>query len=189
MKDNTHIIGANPTNGRSERDFYPTPPECTQALINYLKLPKNVCIWECASGNGDMAKVFKENGYTCIETDIKDGKDFLTTNNIACDWIITNPPFNISEKFILRAMTLNKSFAFLLKSQYWHSRKRLKIFRLSQPTHVLPLTWRPDFTGAGNSLLDMIWVVWDHNKNGATIYEPLEKPQINSFLYKEVIER
>ena len=167
------IIGAD--NGkRRERDFYPTPPECTQALVNYLNLPHNTVIWECASGNGDMAKVFRDNGYKVIETDILYGQDFMTHSE-KCDWIVTNPPFNQAEQFIKRAISFNVPFAFLLKSQYWHSRKRLDLFRENPPYAVLPLTWRPDFTGEGSSLMDMCWVVW---KKNATLYIPLSKPSM-----------
>lgn len=159
-----HIIGGNPINERHDRDFYPTPPEVTQALLNFLNIPKQSVIWECANGAGDMSDVIEKNGYSCIKTDIVDGFDFLTTERTGADWIITNPPFNLSEQFIHRAIMLDKSFAFLLKSQYWHSKKRYSLFMQHRPDYVLPLTWRPDFTGQGCSLLDCIWCVWIANK-------------------------
>lgn len=171
IKDSVKIIGG--LGNRRERDFYPTPPDVTQALIDYLKIPRDKLIWECACGDGDMVEVFQQNGYKCIGTDIKDGYDFLT-HSVDCDWIITNPPFNLSEQFIKRAIDLKKPFAFLLKSQYWHSKRRMKLFEICPPYAVLPLTWRPDFTGQGNSLMDMVWVVW---KRPVTIYEPLERPR------------
>ena len=77
-------------------------------------------------------RVFRENGYECIGTDIKDGYDFLT-HSVDCDWIITNPPFNMADKFIKRAVELKKPFAFLLKTQFWHSKKRLEVFRETPP--------------------------------------------------------
>ena len=60
---------------RSDRDFYPTPPEATQALLDYLCLPKTTTIWECACGTGKMVDVLRANGYTVIGTDIVDGYD------------------------------------------------------------------------------------------------------------------
>ncbi len=168
--DSVKIVGA--LGNRHERDFYPTPSEVTQALLNWLHLPKDSVIWECACGDNDMVRVIRENGYECIGTDIKDGHDFLECS-VECDWIITNPPFNMAEKFIKRAITLGRPFAFLLKTQYWHSKRRLALFNQTPPYAVLPLTWRPDFTGQGNSLMDMCWVVW---KRPVTIYEPLERP-------------
>lgn len=92
------------------------------------------------------------------------------------DWIITNPPFCFAKEFIERSVAKNKPFALLLKSQYWHSAKRHKIFTQYQPTFVLPLTWRPDFTGEGASLLDMIWCIWI-GSSPVTYYLPLQKPK------------
>lgn len=132
------IVGGN--GKRRELDFYPTPPDATQALIDFLKIPKGQTVWECASGAGHMAKVFRDNGYNTIETDIQSGTDFLTTPAMECDWIITNPPFSLAEQFIRRANESGKPFAFLLKSQYWHSSRRLPLFNEITPSYVCPLT-------------------------------------------------
>ncbi len=165
------IVGGN--GKRRELDFYPTPPDATQALIDFLKIPKGKTIWECASGEGHMAKVFRDNGYITIETDIQSGTDFLTTPARECDWIITNPPFSLAEQFIRRANESGKPFAFLLKSQYWHSARRYPLFKEITPTYICPLTWRPDFTGEGNSLMDMIWCIWCGGE--ITQYIPLNR--------------
>lgn len=164
---------------RRKLDYYPTPSEVTQALLDYLRLPGGTLIWECACGTGNMVEVIRANGYNCIGTDIATGCDFLKHRE-SCEWIITNPPFFLSEQFIGRAAQIGVPFAFLLKSQYWHSSKRLAIFRTYPPSEVLPLTWRPDFTGEGSSLMDMIWCVWRVDRGGQTIYCPLEKPSVDS---------
>ena len=163
---------------RHERDFYPTPPECTQALLNYL----SDCgiwdqkAWECAAGDGAIVRVLEQNGWSVVGTDIASGTDFLTTDlPDGVEWIITNPPFNLAEAFIRRAVQHRVKFAFLLKSQYWHSKKRLPLFTEAPPSLILPLTWRPDFTGQGASLLDMMWCVWGMGTYH-TEYIPLPKP-------------
>lgn len=178
--DATRIVGAN--GNRCERDFYPTPKECTIALIDFLESKflmstKNI-VWEPACGDGAMTNVFEDRGYKVIGTDIQSGSDFLNTD--LCedfDWIVTNPPFCLSEDFINRASSFGKPFAFLLKTQYWHSSKRKKLFRNHTPAYILPLTFRPDFTGKGKSLLDVIWVVWVGN-SFTTQYIPLDKPEV-----------
>lgn len=186
MKDNTWIVGANPNSGaRKKLDYYPTPPEATEALILFLKdagFLTDCKIWECACGDGSMSAVLEKNGYEVISTDIYSdcygtgNINFLTTLNIPkCDWIITNPPFNVSEQFIMRSIEIGVPFALLLKSQYWHSKKRYDLFNVRKPAYVLPLTWRPDFTGEGSSLLDMAWTVWLKD-DAKTMYVPLEKP-------------
>ena len=180
------INGGNTAYERVESDFYPTPPEVTQALIDFLKIPKHENIWEPACGSGHMSRVFLENGYTVVSSDINqtEATDFTCDftreyYDHECDWIITNPPFSRAEDFIKSAYDIGIPFAFLLKSQYWHSKKRLSLFRETNPTYILPLTWRPDFLfktrGKGAPLMDCIWCVW-MLQDEPTQYIPLEKP-------------
>lgn len=176
----TRMIGGNPEKPRSETDFYPTPPEATIALLNFLNLKPGTVIWEPACGQGHMSNVMKEYGYCVLETDLQLGVDFLQTPCKDCDWIITNPPFSVSEQFIKQCVKHGKPFAFLLKSQYWHAKKRLSLFAQSKPSYILPLTWRPNFlfqtNKSGKSLMDVMWVIWDGKYPGYTRYEPLNKP-------------
>lgn len=167
---------------RPATDFYSTPDECTQALLDYLKLPTNFTVWECAAGAGKMADVIQANGYTVARSD--KGFDFLSgdVSLLNWDWIITNPPFNLSQRFIERAGELNTPFAFLLKSQYWHSARRVSLFKRLRPKYILPLSWRPDFLfGAkgGKPTMECFWCVWIPPHDAATIYDVLEKPTTN----------
>lgn len=182
-----NIIANRSAANRSKSDYYATPRECTQALIDYLDLPKRYTIWEPACGSGEMSRVFEQNGYKVISTDIEDRgfggvEDFLTSAGKKCDWIITNPPFSLSEQFIRKCFELKKPFAMLLKSQYWHSKSRLSLFREREPMCVLPLTWRPDFEfgrRGGSPTMECIWTVWDECETFcAPIYVPLEKPNM-----------
>lgn len=178
MKDAAWIVGAHSVDGRRAGDFYPTPTDVTQALMNFLDLPTGTTIWEPACGKGDMTSVIRANGYNCIGTDILFGEDFITVDQKEpFDWIITNPPFSIADKFIERAAKIGKPFAFLLKSQYWHAVKRYDLFLNHRPSYVLPLTRRPDFTGKGASLMDVVWVVWLSNNSYMTEYMPLKRPK------------
>lgn len=175
-----NIVGAG--GNRRDNDFYPTPPECTVALLNFLEerflIKPGDTIWEPACGDGAMSSVMQSKGYSVIGTDIIYGQDYLTFDiDSDPDWIITNPPFSVAQEFISRSASKKKPFALLLKSQYWHSAKRLKVFQEFRPAFVLPLTWRPDFTGNGRSLLDMTWVVWIGN-SPVTCYLPLSKPEL-----------
>lgn len=139
------IVGGCGEYGRVQSDYYPTPRDVTEALIAFLELPMGTRIWECAAGENQMVNVLRANGYEVTASDISSGYDFLTTPLVDCDWIITNPPFSLAEQFISRCVEHKKPFALLLKSQYWHAKKRLDIFRSYPPAYVLPLTWRPDF--------------------------------------------
>ena len=175
MIEPAKIVGGN--GDRNKLDFYPTPRDATQALCDWLKQNgiSGRKVWECACGENDMVNVLEENGFDVIGTDIQTGTNFLTAEKpFGVEWIITNPPFSIAEAFIKKAATHGVPFAFLLKCQYWHSARRKALFDKIRPSHILPLTWRPDFTGKGASMLDVMWVVWGLQK---TIYEPLSRPE------------
>lgn len=179
------IIGGNPEGERDPNDYYPTPAEVTWALVNWMGGLKGQTVWEPACGQGHMAEVLEAAGARVIATELngqgygKAGVNFLTTQGRACDWIITNPPFNCAEAFILRCIWHRKPFAMLLKSQYWHAASRTRLFMQHRPTAVLPLTWRPDFKGAdnggGSPMMDLIWTVWSSKPSEQTIYQPLIK--------------
>lgn len=185
----SRIVGGNSAIGRRRSDFYPTPPEVVTALLDFLRLPKETVIWECAAGEGDMVAAIRECGYSGVYgTDISDGFDFLDPDVFKrflapFDWIITNPPFALAEAFIRRAASTGKPFSFLLKSQYWHAKGRMKLFEELPPSYILPLTWRPDFffkdDHGGSPLMDVMWCVWltPQIRGVQTVYKPLAKPK------------
>lgn len=184
MKQKTlQLTGGNSRGDRRELDFYPTPSNVTQALLDFLELPKDRVLWDPACGDFAMSNVFKKNGYTAIETDIIYGQDYFETSH-KCDAIITNPPFNLSERFIAKAMGEARIVAMLLKSQYWHAKGRLELFERYTPTYILPLTWRPDFKEhlrsegdkKGAPTMEVTWTVWNRSANHPPIYKPLKKP-------------
>lgn len=183
----SRISGGNSATGRRQSDFYPTPPEATIALLQFLDLPGETVVWEPACGEGDMVRAIWGFGLHCYGTDINEGQDFLTyRNEEAFDWIITNPPFSLAEAFIRCAAKIGKPFAMLLKSQYWHAAKRAQLFHEIPPSYVLPLTWRLDFLfkerngkKGASPLMDVMWCVWltPQRQGEQTTYQPLEKPR------------
>ena len=52
----SRINGGNSVTGRRASDFYPTPPEATIALMQFLNLPIGMRIWEPACGQGHMVR-------------------------------------------------------------------------------------------------------------------------------------
>jgi hypothetical protein len=195
------LTGGNNKGNRRKLDYYPTPPEVTIALMDFLldeeiiQMYEEPVIWECACGNYAMSDVIKKYNYKVIETDIIHGDDFLNTRK-ECDMIVTNPPFNLSEEFIKHAFGQANIVAFLLKSQYWHAKKRSELFYTFKPSYVLPLTWRPDFLyqerkdGEKSApTMEVAWSVWVKDKRinkEPTEYLPINKPQkdrINALLY------
>lgn len=180
----SRIVGGNGAYGRNLSDLYPTPPDVTVALMRFLNLPRRTVVWEPAAGEGDMAGVLQTFCDTVYATDVLDGTDFLKSSIEDADWIITNPPFSLAEEFIRRAAELEKPFAFVLKSQYWHAQTRAGLFSEIPPSYVLPLTWRPNFnfkTMPGKSpVMDVMWCVWltPWKKDVQTAYCPLLRPEM-----------
>ena len=171
----------------SATSFYPTPSEVTEALLYFLGLDKKTTIWEPACGNGKMVEVFQKNGHVVFASDLHEygvfpaGVDFIKQNDHPADWIITNPPFHIADDFITHCLTWPKPFALLLKSQFWHAKKRQEMFTRRRPKFVLPLTWRPDFlfgAKSGSPTMECCWTVWEKTGASETEYLPLLRPEV-----------
>jgi hypothetical protein len=175
---------------RPTTDFYPTPPEATRALMQFLKLPPQTKIWEPSCGAGHMSREIEAFGHSVFSSDLHDhgfgavGLDFLEAElPEGVTFAITNPPFNVSAEFIARMASMGglEGFALLLKSQYWHSAKRRALFEQYPPAYVLPLTWRPDFhfgSKGGSPTMEVLWTVWlrPFEANSPARYIPLAKP-------------
>lgn len=184
----TQLTGAAIANAsaidRHQTDYYPTPENVTYALAQRLNL-HGMTVWEPACGAGHMARALEQCGATVIATELHHqgygdgGVDFLSADAISCDWIITNPPFRLSEQFIERCIEHRKNFAMLLKSQYWHSARRRALFDKHRPAYVFPLTWRPDFhfgAKGGSPTMDVAWTVWRSEPSNTTEYQPIARP-------------
>lgn len=171
---------------RRPQDFYPTPPDVVIALLNFLQIqPKSKTVWEPCCGDGSISKVLIDYGFGSVtSSDINstygDQIDFFDCNpSVQFDFIITNPPFNLAEKFIEKALPHAHVVAMLLKSQFWHAKKRRELFLETKPTHVLPLTWRPDFLNGergGSPTMECLWTVWVKGNEYPCIYKPLDRP-------------
>lgn len=152
---------------RVKDDFYPTPPECVTALLPYIAdFPQS--IWEPACGDGAIATVLRSGPVdrNVIQTDLcprtkhAGAMDFLLSKNALAPAIITNPPYNLAEAFIRKSFALKINYlALLLKANFWSS-YRHGLFEDFPPSVMMPLTWRPDFTGKGKPFLEVSWNVW-----------------------------
>ena len=104
------MVGHNFNNDRIENDFYATPLDAIEDLIKYEKFDGK--IWECSCGDGAISDPLIKAGYDVYSSDLIDRgygevKDFLTTND-KVDNIITNPPFNFSNRIYFTWFKYNK---------------------------------------------------------------------------------
>ena len=178
MKSSTIIGGKSPKNSRNAADFYATPRECTNALLdNFDWLFRGGRIWEPACGDGAISKVLEERNLRVISTDLYDrgygesGMNFLNAD-CQCDGIITNPPFKLAAEFIERSAAKNIPFAMLTKATFWHAKKREKLFMSTRPMAIIAMTWRPAMSPerGKSATMDFIWTVWGAAPSKKTEY-------------------
>ncbi len=176
------ITGGNHKGDRIENDFYATPRDCvTSFLEQEYQYLSNKKIYEPCCGDGAISNILIENGLEVYSSDLidrgyGDTKDFLEVTSTDCNAIITNPPFNISEDIIKHALEVLEVeyLALLLKSQYWHSKRRAILFEKHPPAIIYAMTWRPDFLKKGSPTMDCQWTVWRKN-DGKTLFKPIRK--------------
>lgn len=180
----TILQAANNGGDRRQDDFYPTPAECTRALIpTLINWPET--IWEPSCGDGGIAKILSAGGFKVIGTDLVDrgygtgGIDFLKTPWRRADAVVTNPPFGgLVSAFIKHALDLETPYiAMLVNVNLWHAANRTKLWQRRLPEAVYALCWKPDFTGAGRPYFNCVWTVWGPKSAPYTRYERLAKPK------------
>jgi hypothetical protein len=159
-------------------DFFPTPAWATYALIDNEQFIGE--IWECACGDGAMSRVLEETNRPVFSSDLFDrgygesGRDFLTPFRSA-DNIITNPPYNCAEGFVVSGLNSTKrKFALLLRLAFLEGANRAnKIFTKSPPARVWVFSERITFytKGAvikGTGTTAYAWFVWDKDAPSRT---------------------
>lgn len=162
---------------RERDDFYPTPPEATQALLSVEKFDGP--IWEPACGDGAICRVLKDAGYDVVASDLIDrgygetGIDFLMEWKPRAPNIITNPPFKHVSPFMRQALTLAPGkVAFLLRLACLEGAERGQIYARSPLARVWVfskrLTMKRGGTEGGDTggMLAFAWFVWDKSYVG-----------------------
>ena len=142
--------------------MYPTDERWTEALLRRVKFRGE--IWECAAGEGDMAKVLRRGGYKVRETDIlTDGTDFLTQSTAWKGSIVTNPPYSLADEFIHRAIRLaSEQVAMLLPIGSLGGQRRYKsLWGIRPPCLVISVVDRMPMVRGGHSQFNHVWCVWD----------------------------
>lgn len=178
---------------RKANDFYPTPPEVIDALLdNYEIGGANTKILEPCAGDGQIIKSLKKNGYEKIKAvEIREEEseklnelvgygnfaitDYLKVNKKFLkepDVIITNPPFSLAMEFIVKSLedvTKDGKVIMLLRLGFLASKTRYKFMKENPPTDIYVLHKRPSFTGAGTDSQEYAWFVWDKAKTEQTL--------------------
>jgi hypothetical protein len=161
---------------RKENEFYATPPETTQVLLDAMWFSPFVC--DPAQGDGAIIRVLEQNGYRTHGSDLNEGYDFIADEfKWRGDDIITNPPFGIGGKtaalFIERAIEITAHYqgkvAMLLPIDYDSGVTRAHLFDHKSFAMKIVLRnrirWFNGVSGASNHC----WCIWDHKHKGPPI--------------------
>lgn len=152
-------------------DFYPTPDWATEALISNENFKGD--IYECACGVGSMSEILKKSGCNVISSDIEDRGygdkiDFLNSHQ-KFDNIVTNPPYNLAEDFIHKALSLSHhKVAMLLRLAFLEGVGRHKrLYKENSPNRILVFSERVTFYPHGENnkksggTTAYAWFIWD----------------------------
>jgi hypothetical protein len=173
------FVACGPKELREKDDFYPTPPEGTEALLSVEKFDGP--IWEPACGAGDMSRVLEAAGYDVVSTDLvargygQSGVDFLMEWQARAPNIVTNQPFKLGEQFARHAIRMaTVKVCFLCRVQFLEGLTRREMFASSPLARVWVFSWRlPMARGEvkpkeerKGSMATYAWFVWEHGHSG-----------------------
>ena len=171
------INGHNFRGDRQKDDFYATPSEASQQLLDVESFDGGV--YEPCCGQGHISKVLIKNGYDVESSDLVDrgyGKsniDFLMEYKKR-DNIITNPPYGrMLMKFVKQTQEIaEKKVALLLKLTFLEGQERKEFFKECPPTRVHVFSKRLSLMKNGQSydggMMALAWFVWDKDSDKTT---------------------
>ena len=181
------LAGGTPSRGRVENDYYATPPESTQALLNVLRL--NGSILEPACGEGHISEVLKTNypDSEIVSSDLIDrgygqgGVDFLSNEySRTFGNVITNPPFKYMREFTEKALELAEDKVIMFgKIQFLESKSRREFLENSPLKYIYVFSERQNPLRNGKSVdengkkwsstMCFAWYVWEKGYEGEPI--------------------
>jgi predicted RNA methylase len=194
----TKLVGDNPERGRAENDYYATPFNATEALLNAFnesgETLSSDTILEPSAGEGHIVKVLKDfypyNEIVAndiayrssrLGIDVNGGIDFLNYEpHRKFDTIITNPPFALAQEFIEKALELSNHYVIMFaKIQLLEGDKRRKMFDNSPLKYVYVFSKRVNPLRNGEatdengkpwaSTMCFAWFVWEKDYEGEPI--------------------
>lgn len=168
---------------RAEHDFYATDPRALEIFLEESGIVlQNV--WECACGEGHLAKVLDEKGILAKASDLVyrgygEKIDFYTYSDIWDGDILTNPPYSDAMKFCKHALEKvnnGSKVVLLLRIQFLEGQKRKTFLMANPPKYVyvsssrLLLAKNADFVKYNTPSANCYaWYVWEKGYEGETI--------------------
>ena len=142
---------------REENDYYATHPSAAEWLEKLERLAPDV--WECACGEGHLARILERNGHNVKSTDLIDrgfgvgGVDFLKTSEKWHGDIVTNPPYKYALEFVKHSLEVVEDGALVcmfLKVQFLEGKNRRNLFDVCPPPNCMDKHFK-----------DSVWQKWE----------------------------
>lgn len=173
---------------RDPDEFYPTPPEPTQAFLytERDRLKEFGTIWESAAGDGAMVREMHAVGLPVFASDMVDRgcgytiKNFYDFKQAPSAASVTNPPFaecNRDPGWVRHGLeNLGLEYMALLLPMTWFgAANRAALWTQFPPARVYMMRWRLDFTGQGAPPMLNCWVVWDRKWSGEPVLRMMDR--------------
>lgn len=169
---------------RIENDYYATEPKAAELLLEVEPDLNN--IWECACGEGHLAKVFDKYGKLAQATDLVNRGygdsfcDFLSDFTFWNGDIVTNPPYIKAKEFVenaLRIVATGRKVCMFLKLTFLEGKARKELFKKYPPKTVYVSSSRlncvrnGDFDKYPSSAVAYAWFVWEKGFTGKPTIE------------------
>lgn len=167
---------------REENDFYATNPKALEVFLPEIEL-RNV--WECACGQGHLAKVLDAKGLLGRASDLIDrgyGEvkvNFYEQLEVWGGDILTNPPYGDAKQFCEHALRLvndGSKVVMLMRIQFLEGQRRKAFLKSNPPKYVyvsssrLQLAKNADFVKYNTASANCYaWYVWEKGFKGETI--------------------
>lgn len=164
---------------RQIQDYYATDPK---TIYDLLKVEKVYNVWECACGEGHLAKELDKVGLLSRASDLYDrnygesGIDFLFEDTKWDGWIITNPPYRYAQEFVEQSVKIAPYTAMFLKLQFLEGKRRGKMFKKYPPKVIYVYSSRQRCAMNGNfdkyaksNAVSYAWYVWERGYTGSPI--------------------
>lgn len=171
---------------RETEDYYATDPKAAKLLLEVEPELNN--IWECACGEGHLAKVFSKVGKLQLASDLIDrgyGNAFFDFLDRVEEGkydgdIVTNPPYKFAKEFIEKALgivKIGRKVAMFLKVTFLEGKARKEFFKKNPPKTIyicsgrIPCAKNGDFDKYPSSAIAYAWYVWEKGFTGKPTVE------------------
>ena len=197
-QNKTHAVMSQRHEDSDSLDYFPTPPWATRALFWQVLMQPQFALFprieksddsclEPACGGGHMVKVLSEHFSKVESCDIADYgqdriQDFLALEYSqvigAYDYIITNPPFNLAEEFVRKALPMTrKCVAIFARTQFMESIGRYeRLFKPNPPAIIAQFSERVPIvkgrlSATASTATSYAWFIWNGTQNSTTTTE------------------